>query len=245
MLDIARKVARAWFGALFLLAAAPALGLNFNPTETEWATWPEYCRVRYTVSAAGKSSEFSERVDPSLLPVWQARLGDAWYGLHHHCASLALAERGRFEKNPAAREHLLGRAISESSFTLNRTPRNNPMFAEIATHIGMVHRMLKEGAKAQRMFDMAISTHPSFAGAYQGKAILLRDQGRYTEARDVLQAGDKATNGESPELKYFLGLVLFDLKDFEGARQNARMAYDLGYPLPGLRDKLARAGHPL
>jgi len=39
--------------------------------------------------------------------------------------------------------------------------------------------------------------------------------------------------------------VLMDLKDFPAAQDHARRAYELGYPLPGLRDRLARAGHPL
>ena len=228
-----------------MLAWSQANSLTFTPTEAEWASWPEYCRVRYTVSGAGANSEFSGRIDPSLVPVWKSRLGDAWYGLHHHCAGLALTERGRFERNASTRDHLLQGAIGESNYCLNRTSRNNPMFAEIATHIGLVHRMLSEREKAERMFDLAIATHPEFPGAYQGNAMLLRDQSRYADARDKLLAGDKATNGQSPELKYFLGLVLFDMKDFEGAKENARLAYELGYPLPGLRDKLARAGYPL
>jgi tetratricopeptide (TPR) repeat protein len=46
-----------------------------------------------------------------------------------------------------------------------------------------------------------------------------------------------------PELHYNLGLLLVDLKDYEGAWEHAAIAYRGGYPLPGLRNKLQAAGH--
>jgi tetratricopeptide (TPR) repeat protein len=230
---------------LLVLGSTPAHSLTFTPSAAEWSTWPEYCQVRYTKSAAGRDSEFAGSIDHSLVSVWEARLGDAWYALHHHCAGLVFMGRARLERDQKSRDALLHRSISEHTFTLNRTSKANPMYSDIATQIGLAHRSLQEPEKAIRFFDMAIAAHPDYAGAYQAKAMLFRDQRNYPAARETLLMGDKATNGTSPELKYFLGLVLFDMKDYEGARENARLAYELGYPLPGLRDKLARAGHPL
>ncbi|MDP2325273.1 MAG: tetratricopeptide repeat protein [Gammaproteobacteria bacterium] len=47
---------------------------------------------------------------------------------------------------------------------------------------------------------------------------------------------------ESSEIQYNLGLVYFDLKDYESSHQHAKRAYDLGYPLAGLRKKLKAVG---
>jgi Flp pilus assembly protein TadD len=44
------------------------------------------------------------------------------------------------------------------------------------------------------------------------------------------------------EVHYNLGLLYLDRKRLDDARTQAREAYRLGYPLPGLRDKLAAAG---
>lgn len=65
--------------------------------------------------------------------------------------------------------------------------------------------------------------------------------------RDALQALERAAVllPQSAEVQYNLGLVKFDLKDYEAARTNAQHAYALGFPLPGLRRKLATAGFPL
>jgi tetratricopeptide (TPR) repeat protein len=47
------------------------------------------------------------------------------------------------------------------------------------------------------------------------------------------------------EVEYNLGLVHLNLKDYENARIHGKRAYDLGYPLPGLRRRLAAAGFPI
>ncbi|MBK8750852.1 MAG: hypothetical protein IPL99_04020 [Candidatus Competibacteraceae bacterium] len=39
-----------------------------------------------------------------------------------------------------------------------------------------------------------------------------------------------------------MGLLYFDLKQYGLAKQYAQKAYQLGYPLPGLRKKLASVG---
>ena len=50
---------------------------------------------------------------------------------------------------------------------------------------------------------------------------------------------------QSPEANYNLGLLYFDTEQFELSREQAIAAYRKGYPLPGLRNKLRRAGFPL
>jgi tetratricopeptide (TPR) repeat protein len=57
---------------------------------------------------------------------------------------------------------------------------------------------------------------------------------QYMTAREMLP--------DSVELAYNLGLLYFEMKERDKAKEEAVRAYSLGYPLPGLRDKLARAG---
>lgn len=47
---------------------------------------------------------------------------------------------------------------------------------------------------------------------------------------------------QSAEVHYNLGLLYVDRREYEKARQHAARAYELGFPLPGLRSKLERAG---
>ncbi|MCX9156854.1 hypothetical protein OPU71_12035 [Niveibacterium sp. 24ML] len=65
--------------------------------------------------------------------------------------------------------------------------------------------------------------------------------GRRDEAIKLLQEAEKAAT-EDPNLYYNLGLAFFDLKRYDDSLKYAHMAYALNYPLPGLREKLKRAG---
>lgn len=47
---------------------------------------------------------------------------------------------------------------------------------------------------------------------------------------------------ESAEVHYNLGLLYLDRKDYKSAKQHAQKAYKLGFPLPGLRNRLASVG---
>jgi Lipoprotein NlpI, contains TPR repeats len=49
----------------------------------------------------------------------------------------------------------------------------------------------------------------------------------------------------SAETHYNLGLLYLQTKRYELAREQARLAYSMGYPLPGLRDMLAKKGYAL
>ncbi len=72
-------------------------------------------------------------------------------------------------------------------------------------------------------------------GYYLSKAGNLK--GAVDEFQDAIKLGEDTGN-----VHYNLGLVLFELKDFEGSLANAKKAYALGFQLPGLRNKLREAG---
>ena len=47
---------------------------------------------------------------------------------------------------------------------------------------------------------------------------------------------------DSPEVHYNLGLFYYDLGNMGLAVKHGRKAYEIGYPLPGLKDKLIKKG---
>jgi tetratricopeptide (TPR) repeat protein len=51
-----------------------------------------------------------------------------------------------------------------------------------------------------------------------------------------------ALDPENPTINYNLGLAYVKKNDYEHALQHARKAYDQGYPLPGLKNQLVKAG---
>lgn len=73
-------------------------------------------------------------------------------------------------------------------------------------------------------------------------AVYLARKGRNSEALVHLNQA-VALGVDSPNLNYNIGLVYFQLNDFDKALSFAHKAYQAAYPLPGLRNKLKKAGH--
>lgn len=69
----------------------------------------------------------------------------------------------------------------------------------------------------------------------------LSKKGKKLEAIEQLKQ-IQSISDENANLHYNLGLVFFDLKDYEKSLAHAHKAYGNGFPLPGLRDKLKRVG---
>ena len=63
----------------------------------------------------------------------------------------------------------------------------------------------------------------------------------YEDALRNYKEAEKLIVG-SPDLQYNLGLLYFDMKMYSMSLEYAKKAYSKGYPLPGLKKKLIRAG---
>lgn len=68
--------------------------------------------------------------------------------------------------------------------------------------------------------------------------------GRHDPARTAYEEALTRTNALA-EIHYNYGLLLVDMGRYAEAREQAELAYGLGYPLPGLRRQLAAAGHAI
>ena len=70
----------------------------------------------------------------------------------------------------------------------------------------------------------------------------LQQEGKYDDSAEKYARAEQLGLNSS-EFHYNYGLLLADKGDFGTARMHAEKAYQMGYPLPGLRRKLAAAGH--
>jgi Tfp pilus assembly protein PilF len=67
------------------------------------------------------------------------------------------------------------------------------------------------------------------------------DNKDYDNAQAYFEKANKAAGGRSPQAVYFLGLVAYKQGDRESATKYAAQAEQLGYPLSGLRNLLAKS----
>jgi tetratricopeptide (TPR) repeat protein len=228
------------------IPAETASAFSYGPeSQAEWDGWPMVCKVRFTVSLEGRNSWRANSYPAETVQRWADQYGECWGMLHHHCAGILFLQRAKFARSKPERQFDLNSALQQHEASLKRCPNSNRQFSVALTHMGMVYTESREFQKARKMFDDAIALHPDYEGAYLAKGIMLKRSGKREESLETLLAGSAATQGSSAELENALGLAYFDGKQFEKAREHARRAYALGYPLPSLRDKLAEAGFPL
>jgi tetratricopeptide (TPR) repeat protein len=237
---------RAWLkllAATALLTPFAASAYNFMPTSMEFTSWPKYCQARYVETVIGRGTEYAARVSEAERRVAEASIGsDTYSPVHHHCAGLALVARAKLEPDPTARKRLLKRAIEESGYTLRGVTPASPLYASINANLARAEQGLGNIPAAEGYYERTIAAKPADSQSYIGLAILYKETKRLDLARSTLEKGLTSIEGEGIELHYTLGLMCLELKDTACAQEHARVAYEKGYPLPGLKRKLAERG---
>lgn len=90
-------------------------------------------------------------------------------------------------------------------------------------------------------FERAVAFAPKDGVAHLMRGLYLSEVGQDEKADAAFQTA-VSISPNSAEIHYNYGLVLADRKRYEEALREARRAYELGFPLPGLKNRLERAG---
>ena len=139
--------------------------------------------------------------------------------------------------------------LQDVDYTFRRIP-NHPKALDMISRFQIRH-----GGKIPRMgnwvgswtrsaecyFERAIQFTPREPVLHMLYGIHLHRSGRLTDAeKQYLTSADLSP--DSIELHYSIGLLYFELGKFDLAVQHAKKAYEGGYPLPALREKLKKVG---
>jgi tetratricopeptide (TPR) repeat protein len=232
--------------ALVLSCLFPILAsaYSFEPTDLEWASWPEYCRARYVTTNIGEGSPWGQRYPKTMIAAQTRAIGEASFlHVHHYCAGIVWLSRTKVEADPAHRRSYADYANTEISYTFDRIPDTSPIYPTVAVNMARARMLRGQTEDAIAAVEHAVQVQPQDPRPYIGMAVIYRDMKKLDQARDALLKGDAAVGGTSAEIQYTLGLIYFELDDKENALAYARKAYDKNYPLPGLQQKLKRAGY--
>ena len=132
---------------------------------------------------------------------------------------------------------------ADIAYTLTKFPNHYQALMTMGDYSLKVKRNPPPGGRytVECWFERALRFKPDDAmvktvyGLYLIKAKRPKDAVVQFEAA-VAQAGDDAN------VHYNLGLAYVDLKEYDKALKSAHAAYRLGFPLPGLKNKLQRVG---
>jgi tetratricopeptide (TPR) repeat protein len=90
-------------------------------------------------------------------------------------------------------------------------------------------------------FDRAVAYRPDDAQVRIVWAFELIKAKQNAAALEQVTKAEQLAKG-NPQIHYNVGLLYFDLKEYDKSLANARIAYEQGFNLPGLKDKLSKAG---
>lgn len=153
----------------------------------------------------------------------------------------------RYHFTPSVKALTRGESTSkiggDIAYTLHAFP-NHPAALDAMARLGRKERSSQpDGAKhtVECYFERAIRFAPDDPQVRVLYAHFLVGQKRRDEARKQLEAGEQ-TQDKSPALLYNLGLGFADVGNYEKSLRYAHQAYAAGIELPGLRERLRRAG---
>ena len=230
---------------IILMAPSWASALSrFDADRAEWASFPAYCRAKYSQDSNTTSEWYWGSVPAKEIDYWKATLGRAsWAAVHHYCWSLLNLRTAKKLRVGKDYGFMLNQAIVEANYFFPRLDPDDYLWPEMAVHIAHVYQLQGKRDQAIELLQQVIFSRPAYSKAYSLMAIMLRKAGDLDGALAVLQLGANAEGERDAEFHYIYGHVLVDREEFESAVDHAKKAYALGYPLPGLKRKLKRRGH--
>lgn len=135
-----------------------------------------------------------------------------------------------------------GSIVGNIDYTLRAFPNHHRALNAIARWETRGSKPSSDPKKrADCYFKRAVAFTPDDAVVHMLYGNFLAGTGAREEARTRYEEALRL-DPESAETHYNFGLLLVDSGKFIEATQHANEAYSRGYPLPGLRDKLKKAG---
>lgn len=234
---------RALACCLALLGGHSVFAQDLSLSEAEFATWPDYCQARYVTVPPGQYSQWARTYPRDKIEAAKRLLGPATFErVHHYCYAIVWLAQSKLSADPRQKNIALQKAEDEAIFTYGGLSADSPIVAPIFILLGQVCVERDQEACAVENLRKAIAASANEPSAYSALAIFYRKEKKFALARDTLLEGNKAVGGASAEIHYNLGLIYLDLGDSDSALASAQAAYKLGYPLPGLKNRLQRLG---
>ena len=129
------------------------------------------------------------------------------------------------------------------TYTLNVFPNHHRALVAMAQYhlFGLNRDQGNMRFSAECYFRRAIEFRPDDAAVRMIHAYYLSETGKPDRARGEYEMALELAP-DSAEVNYNAGLFFLEVNDIEKARECAIRAYDLGHPLPGLRNGLTAKG---
>ncbi|WP_199534246.1 ABC transporter permease [Janthinobacterium sp. BJB426] len=159
-------------------------------------------------------------------------------------AGLSVVEKFHFSRAvETLTQGMTGSLGGDISYTLEHFPNHHRALASMAKLGLRLKSAQPVGARytVSCYFERAIAFAPHDVTARMVYGSYLLSTGQDATALEQLDAASRLAP-EQATIQYNLGLMYVKKKEYEKASAHAQKAYALGFPLPGLKNKLKAAG---
>ena len=164
------------------------------------------------------------------------RDGGSW----HYCRGLLNYRRGEIAVKPSQKYDFYDHARKDMLYSYNSMEKNRPRAPVFATNIAKTYRKLGQKKNEMRFLNNALKLFPDYADLYTEYGLLYYFDNDFKNAKEKLLKANELHNGKSSEVIYFLGLTSLEAGSIAEAKKYAKQANDMGYPLKGLSERIAR-----
>jgi tetratricopeptide (TPR) repeat protein len=136
-----------------------------------------------------------------------------------------------------------GQVGGDLDYTLRAIPNHHRALASMAKLAVRTKSLQLPGAKypVECYFERASRFQPNDGGVKAEYGNYLYAMGKTDKAFQMFREAVELSP-DNPTINYNVGLSYYQRKDYDNALLYAKKAYALGFPLPGLKNKLAAAG---
>lgn len=213
-------------------------------SEVEFSQLHRPCQLFFASTGTGRKQGFSGRFSADELRqanIAAEKSGGAW----HYCAGLIYLKRAQQAGTEIKQLGNYRTALTEISFTARNIEPDSPYYGEVRLNLARALFYLGEFDKSNTTLRNLLVVSPGYLPGYIELARQHDKKGKTKEAIAILNSADEKHKQTSADLNYFIGIYYFKTKDYEKAKQHAKVAYARGYPLPGLRRMLKEKGHQI
>lgn len=224
-----------------LVVTFSVMAYDFTLSEQEFNSWDVRCQALYLSTNVGKRSAFRNRLPVSIIQKERKKADAVKSGGWHYCAGLIYVKRAKLAvTNKALQQANYDKAIKEFNFTYSDISRSAPWFAEIGINYGNLLSELNQIKKAQQVFAEVEKYYPNYDRLYVTKAMMYWRLKKFNEGIKTIVARGDTQISKSMEMSYMLSFLYAESGEIESAEKYANIAYRLGYPLPGLKNKIEK-----
>lgn len=165
---------------------------------------------------------------------------DMWARKH----KIPLVEQYHFTQSVETLEHGdTGTIGHDLDYTLRRIPNHHrALYSMLKLALRQKTKIPRDSSYTMECwFQRAEKFAPKDGVVWMLQGIYQNKLGNHEKAIALMEKGTEI-EPNNPNIHYNLGLLYTNAKEYEKARKQAHLAYQGGFPLPGLKQKLIAAG---